>query len=448
MVKKFSESVYIGLGTGWLSIVETPTSSTSSIPADIEEVTAQGGPSDGIEIASWGSDNKLPFQILEDVKAVTVAGSGMRKRARVHFGRGVVAFKRVQEEGGETIVPADDQNWKDFARMNNIQKFMKAQITDYEIFNIAFPEYILDNSGNSILQVFHKTAPYIRLSVKEDIEGVFRIRWAVFSHKWEEGTPEEEDAVAVPFLDPSLSVEEAKEFISANGITKFIRPVVGYMPAADYYPTPFWYSARTSGWMELAKLIPKIKQAIIQNSMTLKYLVKIPVDYFKKKYPDSDFTPQEREVKVNEDLKALDDFLKDFENTGKSIVTYFDHDKVTRQKIGAWEIEVIDNKIKDGALNLDSAAANSEILFAIGIDPSLIGSGMPGKELGAKSGSDKREAYNIAIADAMPDRMDTLDTLRFIAEYNGWDPEIEFAFEDNILTTLDNNPTGMQKRSI
>ena len=442
-----TRSVYIGGGGSWISGIDnlTPKTSVNDDPDDKESITTSNNIE--VEISSWGSDNKLPFQILNDLKNVTVAGAGLRKRGRIHLGRGVVAFRHEtdEEEGNQKVVPATDDNVLEFFKKNKINKFYKAQVTDYEIFNLCFPEFILDGDGGNILHIHHKTAPYMRFSVKEDVNRVWRSKWAVYSPKWEDGATEE-DSVAIPCISPDMSVEEVKKYCQKNKISKFVRPVYNYMPGYDYYPIPFWNSARTSEWMDIAKIIPKVKKAIINNSMTLKYIVRIPTNYFMNKYPN--LNPKERLAKTEEDLKAVDDFLKDTQNTGKSFMTFYDIDKVTKQKVGAWEIEVIDNKIKDGVLNLDSAAANSEILFAIGIDPTLIGSGMPGKELGAKSGSDKREAYNIAISDAMADRFETLDTLEFIRDYNGWDPNINFAFEDNILTTLDKNPTGVQKRSV
>lgn len=441
-----TRSIAIGKGGSWMSGIDnlTPKTSVNDDPDNTEKVKTKD--KKNIEISNWGTNNKLPFEILEDLKKVTVAGAGLRKRARIHLGRGVVAFKYETDEAGkQTVLPVDDENVKAFFRKNKINKFQKAQTTDYEIFNIAFPEFILDGDGGIIQKVFHKTAPYIRLSVKEDVNGVWRSKWAVYSPKWNDSVSEE-DTVAVPLIPQDMDVEEVKEYCQKNKISKFIRPIYNYMPSYDYYPIPFWNSARESEWMDIAKLIPSVKKAIINNAMTLKYIVRIPMDYFDKKYPNKN--PKERKAAAEEDLKGLDDFLKDTKNTGKSLITYYDIDRTTKQKIGAWEVEVIDNKIQDGVLNLDSAAANSEILFAIGIDPTLIGSGMPGKELGAKSGSDKREAYNIAISDAMADRFETLDTLEFIRDYNGWDEEIHFAYENNILTTLDKNPTGVEKRNV
>ena len=51
--------------------------------------------------------------------------------------------------------------------------------------------------------------------------------------------------------------------------------------------------------------------------------------------------------------------------------TYYN--ETLQKEYPGWKINVIDNKLKDDAYLPDSQAANSEILFAIGVDPSLIG---------------------------------------------------------------------------
>ena len=55
--------------------------------------------------------------------------------------------------------------------------------------------------------------------------------------------------------------------------------------------------------------------------------------------------------------------------------TFFN--KFKSEYLAGWKINVIDNKLKDDAYLPDSQAANSEILFAIGVDPCLVGSGFP-----------------------------------------------------------------------
>lgn len=448
-VQKIDKGIHIGSGATWITVLSGEIIQPTSVnyePEQEEEIEVETE-KEPIKYVPWGDSNDFPKKQLDAIKQVTVVGSGIRKRAKIHFGRGVYAYeKAIDEQGFETTKPTVNPEVLEFFKLNRIPQLAKKWITDYEMFGIYFPEFILDaGSRNKIVKTRHLHALFCRKSVFEDMDGFFRSKFVLYSPKFPDEA-EKENTAAIHCIHPEMEIEEIKTYLQENQIDKFVRPVMLYTPGHDYYPIPFWHAAIESKWVEIAKLIPLVKKAIIQNSMTLKYIVKIPMDYFKKKYPENDFTAEQREQKIEEDLQALDDYLKNYENTGSNLTTYYDIDH-RGQKSGAWEIEVLDNKIKEGALNLDSAAANSEILFSIGIDPTLIGAGMPGKELGAKSGSDKREAFNIAISDAMYDRIDTLDTLQFIAEFNDWE-NVHFAYKDNILTTLDKNPTGVQKDNI
>ena len=115
--------------------------------------------------------------------------------------------------------------------------------------------------------------------------------------------------------------------------------------------------------------------------------------------------------------------------------------------VTGWKIEVIDNKLNNTAYLPDSQAANSEILFAIGVDPCLIGAGNPGEAIGAGSGSDKREAYWMLNADMGTDRSVSLAPLYFIRDFNKWDPAIQFDYVTvDTSQTQSQHPTKTTKR--
>ena len=67
-------------------------------------------------------------------------------------------------------------------------------------------------------------------------------------------------------------------------------------------------------------------------------------------------------------------------------------------------------------------------MFALGVDPSLIGAGIPGGKLGAGSGSDKREAFTILSALKKHDRETTIEIFEFIQQYFAFAGITIFAF--------------------
>ena len=88
----------------------------------------------------------------------------------------------------------------------------------------------------------------------------------------------------------------------------------------------------------------------------------------------------------------------------------------------------------------DAAASNSEIQFAMMINPAMSGQGNTGGDYtgGANNGgSNIRESGLDMRSLLQADRDITLSFFYFCRDYNGWDPEIQIGVQDMVLTTLD-----------
>ena len=202
-----------------------------------------------------------------------------------------------------------------------------------------------------------------------------------------------------------------------------------------------------NGWVDVASNVPVYKKALFENQISIKYLIEIDERYFQKIYAEDweDFSPDEKQTKRKEVIDTIEKTLASSKNAGKSIqsMKFIDENNVPQSAV---TITDFTNKIKDGAYLPDATAANDEISFGLGVDPTLIGAGIPGKN-GSGGGSDKREAFTIASALCKSNRDSTLESFEFIQDYNGWDPDLIPVFENTILTTLDKNPTGSQSVS-
>ena len=113
-----------------------------------------------------------------------------------------------------------------------------------------------------------------------------------------------------------------------------------------------------------------------------------------------------------------------------------------------WKIMPLSNKYNAGQENLvTSAAANSEILFALMVNPNVLGAGMPGGTYaGNQGGSNIREAFLVNIANAWIDRQNILDPLALFIKLNGMS-DCELRFRNTILTTLDTGAGTTHKLS-
>jgi hypothetical protein len=212
----------------------------------------------------------------------------------------------------------------------------------------------------------------------------------------------------------------------------------------QYYPPPLWYSAKN--WVDIAKSVPKMKTALFNNQMTIKYLVTISMNYWKRIHQKWDtYTPEKRQEVIDKKLDEIDKYLTGNENQYKSIFANSYIDPVTKQEVADIKIDVLDDKVKDGKLLPDSAAANSEILFALNVNPALFGAGQPeGAYSNNAGGSNIREAFMMQLMLLEWERRQNARLFNVVKKYNGWSERLEsetkrlvFRYPSGLLTTLD-----------
>lgn len=400
-------------------------------------------------IASWGKTNKYPQEVIKSVKTNGAASSAIRFLRKAHYGNGLVLIKdEVNAEGKKTpkVVPVwDEPTINEFFMKSQMNRFWKETIADLEWFSIAFPEYILSENFKTINRVKRQKTAWCRFEMMNEENGL--VEHVYISEKFGKETPDLTGAFVekVPLIDSYWSPEQVKIYCQQNGIKKFIRPI--FYPLLDeaMYPESEWHAVVKSGWLDVANSVPELKKSLFQNQMTLKYIIEIDERYFEKIYRENWFTMKPEETKkIRQDvIDNINSSLVGNDKAGKSIQGM----KITGddgKPYPAVTITAIDDKLKDGSYLPEAEAANSEVLFALGVDPSLIGAGIPGGKLGAGSGSDKREAFTILSALFKTNRETTLEIYDFISQYNAWPQDIRPAFENTILTTLDANPTGFK----
>ena len=400
------------------------------------------------KIAAWGADNDFPQKLLKKIRLNGAALSGLRVSRKAHYGSGFILVEETNDNGKRVIEQKSINQYpqiSSFWKQNHMKRFWKEIITDLEYFAIAFPEYVLSKDFKTINRIKRQKSANCRFELMD--EATRSIQNIYLSTKWQEGVDLASKYVdQVPLIDSYWSAQEVKEHCQRYKIRKFIRPIFYPLVDESYYPKAEWHSAINSGWLDIANSIPKFKKAFLENQLNIKYHIEVSEEYFDRKYQEDwkGFTTEKRQQIRTEFVEELDAALRDTQNAGKSIMSIIYKDD-NQNPLPGLKITAVDNKLKDGAYLEDTSAGNQEILTAIGVDPSLIGAGIPGGKLGAGSGSDKREAWFILSALMKTNRDTTLEPFEFIQEYNDWDSSLTGAFEDTVLTTLDKNPTGTQK---
>ena len=212
------------------------------------------------------------------------------------------------------------------------------------------------------------------------------------------------------------------------------------------YPKVKWHSSFANGWVDVVLSVPTFKKYMFENQLNLKFVIYVADDFFSHKFGRNEWQEMsdvQKEQERQKTIKAIDEHMSGNKAAGRSFLSPFFRDS-SGNLIRGIEVVPIDDKIKDGNFLPDASAGNSEILFPMGVDPCLLGAGIPGGKNLSGSGSDKREAYTI-LSTRMPiKRLRTLEIFERIRDWNGWDESLYGNFPNINLTTLDKNPNGQQ----
>jgi len=400
------------------------------------------------DIAKWGSSNREPQEILKATKLSGTGMSALRVLKATHYGQGFqVYINEVTEEGKlkkKLVQLTEFETINSFFNINKINRFWTETIADLESLFIAFPEFILSKDYSQIVSIRRQPSAKMRFTQMNPKTGL--IEYALLCHDWKSSTTIDDEYVSkIPVVDSYWSADQIKEYCKSKKIRKFVMPIFYPMMDETYYPNADWHAVYHNGWMDVANSIPEYKKRLFEQQLHIKYVIHISEEYFKRTYGgDWEEFKTEKRLQIREQLaKDIDEHLSGNKSAGKSIqsVTYKDHN-------GNWvkgiEVEAIDDKLKDGAYLPEATAANSEISYAFGVDPSIVGAGIPGGKMNTGSGSDKREAFSILTSLFKTKRETTLDVWRLLRDYNQWPSELQGDFANTELTTLDANPTGTQ----
>lgn len=413
------------------------------------------------QVVPWGVDNLYPQNFFNKkfVKNGAAVG-GVTALKATHYGTGIQLVKEVRKgkpaapvnpdapevdpaskEKGEIIIEkqllSDFPEIRKFFRDNKINKFWYGKITDQSMFHIAFTEHCLSMDQKTIARVKRHQAAHCRFA-PQDKNG--NVPFVYINTDWRNYS--EQTTEKIVYIDSDMmTVEEIKEYCIENKIYNFMTSSCYPLVDESYYPKTDWHAVDRSGWMDVANSVPELKKYLFENQIHAKFVVYISDFYFESFYKEEwdDFDADKRQ-KMREDLSSsIDEYMSGNEAAGKSFVSpVFEENG---KPVKGIEIVAVDDKLKEGSFLPDASAANMEILFAMGVDPVIIGAINVGSGQG-RSGSDKREAYTILSANLTPRRHITVDDWELWRDYNGWDSDLEALFPSVNLTTLDKNPNG------
>ena len=391
---------------------------------------------DKYEIVDWGTANNFPLEANDIIRRVGVLSTGLKFTRNFTLGQGIYPCRVTgyNPDGSEILEIIMDKELISFCQGRMVRRYLEKTLRDYLKFGCANVHLIPDQTGTKMVGIEVVNTLYCRYTVAK--AGI--IEKCIVSGLWPDSPGTTYEAIDIlDDFDPAGDLDRRRMGGKIKG-NSFVFAIKDSWSNNDYYPEPAWYSAYLAGWIDIAAVVPKFLAAAYKNQITWKWHIQIPYAFWDKKFPEADFaTVALRQAAISTYMDTIEDNLCGSENANKPIFTFFEVNPTNGKAEEQWIITALDNKYKEGDKLITSAAANSEILFSLMINPNVLGAGMPGGTYaGNQGGSNIREAFLVNIANAWLDRQNILDPLEAYLEFNGV-KDVQLRFANTILTTLD-----------
>ena len=393
-------------------------------------------------------NNLYPETIKTALAGSSAAAIALETLCVYTYGKGVGVFKKAVVDGKEDVQPVLNENHLKFFIGSRINDYLIQAITDYWTFANQFPQLIKSKDGKKFALIRNIDAPFCRLGRQNKDTGL--IEEVFISGNWKQ-YPKGEEIERVPMLDRY----EYEQQIQRNAKQiKWMFPAYSYSPGEVYYHKHPWHAALDTGVLDLSPEIPKIRKARFQNAQFIKYHVEIEQIYWQMQLGEKKWAQAETSPEVKDELRRLknsvyaqiDQHLGGTDNAFKSLYS----DKITDPRTGTVTSLITIKKIEtdygdSAAFDPDKMSNTADIFLAFGI-PAPIMNTVLSDNKSRGGGSDIREGILAFQQRLKWHRDNILAPLDFMMRYNNdLAPDEFLAFEDIIPTTLDANPTGVQK---
>lgn len=386
------------------------------------------------EYIAWGDDNLAPYTIKTQIASDEVLSQAMFFNILTTFGIGAIYKNR----DGSQIEDHEIRRW---LMTQNMGKLSMEQATDIKHFFFCVTLLYISRDKTRITKIRHIDASNVRFAPADKNGQVPYILYADFNDDPNEVLKYPLLDETDPLTDLMIKTGREKDLINnKNAETQdFVFAMVSKIPTVGnpYYPTPYYLSVITSKWLEIKKNIPVAKLAKIKNTTSIKYLVSINQNYWKRLYDESgimgDF--QKQKDLVRQKKQEIENFCSGIENSGKMWLTQFYVDP-NGNKVEDIIIDKIDTSKPGGDFSEEIIESTNIICFAMGVHPNMVGAS-PGKAQMNNSGSDKRELFTLKQATEIPFRMFMQQVHEVAIWFNGWENKIKVDYPMVQLTTLD-----------
>lgn len=415
-------------------------------PFDVSRLNTELVPGTDKYVMRWGKNNLFPLEAGDIISSTSVLNTGLKFIRELTIGQGLYACEvtGVDGKGNEQLQPIKDERIQDLLDSTMVRRYLELVSRDYFKFGNSAVQMMPNMNGDKIAALAPINAMYYRYTLPDEYGQCETCVSPYWGQRFAAPGSEAKFLYTLPNICPCEFAQARK--VKGRMKDSFVYAVRDSWSNNDWYSEPIWLPAYRLGWVQIAHMVPAFLKKAYQNQITWKWHVQIPYSYWDKKYPVGSMSVSERKLVIQRDMDKIEQNLCGVGNAEKPLFTNYAINEMGKIE-EEWKIQALDNKYKGGDNLVTSAAANSEILFALMVNPNVLGAGMPGGTYaGNQGGSNIREAFLVNIANAWIDRQCILDPLNLMLELNGLTAgsKVKIRFRNTVLTTLDKG-AGTQK---
>lgn len=377
----------------------------------------------GLDHLPWGPEDNQPNQMARLVQQNNQVRPLLEATRDMIHGTGIGFFSQVMEGKKIHLEPYQDERLTDWIYQTELANYIIAAINERVTNANHFTRFEFTPEGLPLLSISDGFTTRIGLPIAGKIRHYMQNPY--FGEGWGQQMAKSDQIPAYDRADPKrniVSIFHSREHISGN----------------PFYAFPSWWCSRD--WIEVANLIPLFHKSGLKNGYNIKYLIKMPKDYFDQE-GGRDLEPEAIKKKWADFGNNLKQWLSGVDNVNKSLlVRYLRGDD--GKSLESIDVIPLKNEMSDDAYSKVWEMANISITNAVGILP-VLGGVTPGSKSG-DSGSQVRTVADYQQHFRTPvQRQILLEPIRMALRIMGYKDVIP-AFKEVQLTTLDKNPTGKE----
>jgi hypothetical protein len=395
----------------------------------------------------WGERNTLPDERELLIQSNNIVPQLIATKRNLILGQGLMAYREEFENGEKKIVrvqmPDEIAEWLEENEIE--EKYLPTAVKNLLIHGNIFTEFEPLRGGGHKIKIIESR--YVRAQ-KQNEQGIIP-RYHIYGD-WSlltNGAKIQETE-----RKPTTIAAYSKERFEAG--RKCLMQCADTLLGGPYYYAPHWEGATT--WIKVANCIPEFHHNNLRNGYTIRYLIKVPQDYFVQSMSESmrrkkdtdiqEFAKHEQLLRQNF-VDRANKFFSGTENAGRAWITSTFKERFgNNTSTSEITIEPIDVNLQDEAMLKLFESSNSANTSSHGTPPALAGIATGAK---MTSGSEIRNLYNfyqLAVA-PMPRKL-ILKPINTVLKPLLKQNNIKIGFIDVKLATTDTHRSGTVETQI